>query len=255
MRRHAGSANVQEWGCKALTNLANGNAESQRKVGEQGGIELVLKAMRGHAGSAKVQVRGCEALTCLACGESSKRKRDWGEFTDRETGRMYFHNFATKVTSWTRQPELTCNAENQGKIGAQGGIELVLEAMRGHAGSAKVQECGCEALTCLACGNDDNHGKIRAQGGIKVITNSMEKHYDDSRVQVEGAALLRVLADVAQQAVASSAASAMSAGAAGKRPRLEAPALSAGAGAAAGSHPSENAETARKVRIICVGAG
>jgi hypothetical protein len=149
--------------------------------------------------------------------------------------------------------------------------------MRRHAGSLGVQEYCCEALASLADGNAENKGKIGAQGGIKVITDGMQKHKDDSSVQRKGQAALRVLTDVARQAAASSAASAVSAGAAGKRSRLEAlwlrprrlrapqrslassaasaPALSAGAGAAAGSHRSGNAETDRKVRIMCVGAG
>jgi hypothetical protein len=171
--------------------------------------------MRRHPGSAELQKSCCEVLASLARG----------------------------------------NAENQGKIGAQGGIELVLEALRRHAGSAGVQESGYEALASLADGNAENQGKIGAQGGIKVITDGMEKHKDDSSVQRNGQAALRVITNVARQAVASSSASAVSAGAAGKRPRLEAPALSAGAGFPAGSHRSANAETARKVRIMCVGAG
>jgi hypothetical protein len=207
------------------------------------GIDAVLEEMRRHARSAQLHhylhafphygempvVRSCKALADLARG----------------------------------------NAENQGKIGAQGGIELVLEAMRRHAGSAGVQESGYEALASLADGNAENQGKIGAQGGIKVITDGMEKHKDDSSVQRNGQAALRVITNVARQAVASSSASAVSAGAAGKRPRLEAPALSAGAGAAAGTtsknnkrtiislggHRSGNAETDRKVRIMCVGAG
>ena len=37
----------------------------------------------------------------------------------------------------------------------KGGIELVLEAMRRHAGSADMQESRCEALANLANGNAD----------------------------------------------------------------------------------------------------
>ena len=237
--------------------LAAGNAKNM-------GIDAVLEEMRRHARSAQLHhylhafphygempvVRSCKALADLARG----------------------------------------NAENQGKIGAQGGIELVLEAMRRHAGSANLQGWGCLALASLADGNAENRGKIGAQGGIKVIRDGMQKHKDASGVQTKGLAALRVI-DVAQQVVASSAARALNAGAAGKRPSLEkwgcprcgkgvyagqphafengayyhdaclaagapkskmngeqaTPSLSAGAGAAAGSHRSENAETARKV--------
>ena len=114
MRRHARSAQLHHYlhafphygempvvrGCKALADLARGNAENQGKIGAQGGIELVLEAMRRHAGSAGVQESCGKALENLA----------WG------------------------------NAENKGKIGALGGIELLLEAMRRHAGSADVQK-------------------------------------------------------------------------------------------------------------------
>ena len=92
MRRHAGSADMQESRCEALANLANGNAENQGKIGAQGGIELVFEAMRRHAGSAKLQELGCEALANLACG----------------------------------------NAENQGKIDAQGGMEVITDGMQKH---------------------------------------------------------------------------------------------------------------------------
>ena len=40
--------------------------------------------------------------------------------------------------------------ENCVAIAAAGGIERVVSAMAGHAGSADVQESGCAALSCLA---------------------------------------------------------------------------------------------------------
>ena len=39
-------------------------------------------------------------------GESSKRKSEWEEFKDRETGRTYYHNFATKESVWVKPAEL-----------------------------------------------------------------------------------------------------------------------------------------------------
>ena len=55
MRSNARSAKLQESCGKALASLAWGNAENKGKIGAQGGIELLLEAMRRHAGSADVQ--------------------------------------------------------------------------------------------------------------------------------------------------------------------------------------------------------
>ena len=60
-----------------------------------------------------------------------------------------------------------------GNMGRQGGIEQVLEAMRGHAGSAQLQEWGCGALAQLAAGNAENQGKIGTQGGIELVLEAM----------------------------------------------------------------------------------
>ena len=62
-----------------MKNLA-GNADNKVKIGEAGGIEAILGAMRGHEGDAEVQKQGCWALYNLAadCGAKKASIRDLG---------------------------------------------------------------------------------------------------------------------------------------------------------------------------------
>jgi predicted hotdog family 3-hydroxylacyl-ACP dehydratase len=254
---HAGSENLQRKWCTQLANLAADNAYRQGKIGEQGGIELVLEAMRRHASvpnvqkssaltcksgrakvaSADVQKSCCKALANLAADNAENQGKIGAQ------GGMWLLLEAMRRRAGSADLQLSCCrtlaslargiAENKGKIGAQGGIELLLKAMRMHAGRADVQKWCCEALASLAADNAENQGKIGAQGGIELLLKAMRMHAGSADVQKSCGKALENLA--------SSDASA--------------PALSAGAGAAAGSHRSGNAETDRKVRIMCVGAG
>ena len=49
-----------------------------------------------------------------------------------------------------------CMCVMQAKVGALGGIELVLAAMRAHAGSAAVQEQACGAIRIITANHADN---------------------------------------------------------------------------------------------------
>jgi len=57
---------VQEEGCLALSNIANGNAYNQRAIAAHGGISVVVSAMKAHSGHVGIQDSGCRALANLA---------------------------------------------------------------------------------------------------------------------------------------------------------------------------------------------
>eukprot|EP00961_Rhodomonas_salina_P137833 1854058-Rhodomonas_salina.1 len=71
---------------------------------------------------------------------------------------------------------------NRAKIGAAGGIKLVITAMKNHGKYAPVQEHGCRTLRHLAA-KIDVRAKIRAEGGIEVVKAAMEKLRNSSDVQ------------------------------------------------------------------------
>jgi RNA-binding protein YhbY len=70
---------------------------------------------------------------------------------------------------------LADNKDNVVKIGAEGGVEAIVQAMGGHRGSEGVQRTGCEALRRLA-DNKDNVVKIGAEGGVEAIVQAMGAH-------------------------------------------------------------------------------
>jgi len=103
-------------------------------------------------------------------GESSEGKSDWGEFTDRGTGRTYFHNFTTKESVWTRPPELI--SPHQPKGGGGGGAASEPSAaekfvsLASHQSSANLSHSSQQAHTSSSAG----------QAGA-VATGKVNKYY------------------------------------------------------------------------------
>ena len=72
MRAHRRWPATQQWGCRALLNLAFGSdaAAMQRKrlIHEAGGAHAVADAMAAHPDDAAIQLWGCRALLTIAVG-------------------------------------------------------------------------------------------------------------------------------------------------------------------------------------------
>lgn len=74
---------------------------------------------------------------------------------------------------------LAFNDDNQIIIGKNGGIEVILLAMRTHMSVVNVQRQGCRALWKLGSANTDNRIKIVRLGGIEVIQRARATHLRD----------------------------------------------------------------------------
>eukprot|EP00961_Rhodomonas_salina_P084023 1129582-Rhodomonas_salina.1 len=125
--------------------------------------------MKEHGASGKVQRAGCLALKSLACPCYSD-KRPVSEFV--------------KTGIWS-------------KIGAKGGIEAVVAAMKEHRKDWEVQrQEDWGLLANLARGSDpNNHLRIGGKGRIEAVVDGMEEHRKVGDVQQEGC---RALANLAQ---------------------------------------------------------
>ncbi len=66
---------------------------------------------------------------------------------------------------------LACNADKQVKIGAAGGIDALLAAIKAHTHSAGVQEEACSALYNIAYNKKDKKGKI-----AETVVAAMKAH-------------------------------------------------------------------------------
>jgi hypothetical protein len=186
MRRHADVAGVQEQGCGALANVADGNSANKSTIVRGDGVAAVVAAMRRHIDVAAVQEQGCRALLLFSFD----------------------------------------SAANQAAVATAGGVEAVIAAMRRHADTSAVQREGCGALRNLTFNSDEavslvdarvgtdsveaavsalrrlnrrwkdhpRRAAVAAAGGIDAIVAAMRRHASEAGVQEQGVAVLLNLA-------------------------------------------------------------
>ena len=81
-------------------------------------------------------------------------------------------------------------AENDAK--AKGGVEAAVRAMAEHGSSAKVQEAGCKALSCVAL-LDAATGRdtVRDSGAMPLVQKAMAAFPEQEDIQRHGKAALQ----------------------------------------------------------------
>ena len=138
----------------ALRSLAINHAENKSRIGEAGGVDAVLAAMRTHGMSTGVLVeKACAALCCFAAN----------------------------------------HAANKSRIGEAGGVDVVLSTMRAHKTNASVQKQACGALQRMCVNHAANKTRIVEAGGIDLVLLAMHVHETSAGVQETGRAALRNL--------------------------------------------------------------
>eukprot|EP01043_Picozoa_sp_COSAG02_P022650 COSAG02_NODE_1184_length_14008_cov_44.301963_1_plen_678_part_00 len=194
LRQAPDDAEVQEKGCGALVNLANGSEERKAAVASAGGIAAVLAAMGAHGGSAGVQEKGCAALWSLANGSEERRAAvaSAGGIA-AVVAAMGAHGGSAGVQEhgcgalWN----LTTGSEDvTAAVASAGGIAAVLAAMGAHGGSAGVQEKGCLVLRNLTAGSEERKAAVASAGGIAAVVAAMGAHGGSAGLQEHGCAAL-----------------------------------------------------------------
>eukprot|EP00966_Prymnesium_polylepis_P170043 3930814-Prymnesium_polylepis.1 len=79
-------------------------------------------------------------------------------------------------------------------VQAAGGVPLVLAALRAHAASAELVECGCKAVHNLVCNSDAIRAEMVAQGAVHIVCEGLRQHGESPQVQMEGSVCLASLA-------------------------------------------------------------
>merc|ERR1711957_59432 len=105
------------------------NGQNRKRIAN-GGIELILWAMRNHPEDSKLQYSACGAIYSLT-------------------------NNSNKYATLTRV-----------KIVAFGGVEMIIYAMRASPKDEHMQYWGCAALWSLAVNSCENQHKITSLGGL-----------------------------------------------------------------------------------------
>ena len=83
---------------------------------------------------------------------------------------------------------------NEVAIADEGGIPIILSAMKTHSSDANVQYYGCGVLWNLALDNGNNNAAIADAGGKGAIESVMRNHSSSAGVQEKGNGALRILA-------------------------------------------------------------
>eukprot|EP00960_Hanusia_phi_P023452 692165-Hanusia_phi.AAC.4 len=142
-------------GCRTITTLCKSEHDLVDMQGQEGGVAVVLNAMRRHVDSEGMQVEGCRALVALSHADDA----------------------------------------NVRKIVDGGGIDTIIEAMAKHDGSAGVQEQGCAALKRISCQDLECASRIMDSGGIETVIVGMRSNQESIGVQEQGYGVLGNLSE------------------------------------------------------------
>ncbi|KAF2072663.1 hypothetical protein CYY_006023 [Polysphondylium violaceum] len=203
MKKHPYDAGVQEDACGALGNLTcdspnNFGVYSNNnylEVVEQGGIQLILLAMKNHMLNPGVQYNTSFVLRNLARNDISESRvaQEGGIQLIATAMRNHPNHIGIQTQGCGALRNLGCNDSNKILSAKEGGIGLILKAMKGFSSHSDLQLNGCGALRNLAR-NEENKNMIAKQGGIQLVLLAMNNHQDDPDVQDEGCAALINLA-------------------------------------------------------------
>ena len=194
-RRSAGSREVMA--NIALSQLAEKVPEVKAAIGNEGGIEIIMNAMKMHISNVTVQHEGCKVLSNLAINDTNKSKLDHENAIEMIMKAMELH-FAVadfQKDSFKFLYNLSFNVEYEAKIVDNDCIKYVIKAMRHHEKNVNLQNEGCRLLRKLALNNDDVKEEIVREGGIQVVVSAYKNTSKDSDLVEQVEKTLEILSD------------------------------------------------------------
>jgi hypothetical protein len=210
MEKHSGKAYIQELGCTVLrmltefshhlsiendTNLKNGETmlKGPKKIGDIGGIEVILKGMQKYESDANIQEQGCAVLCNIARDDNIVKIGNLGGIEVMLNGmKKHKSNANVQEKGFAALSNLAIDDNLDMKIISLGGIEVILNGMKTHENADNVFRSGCMALRNLTCNIATAEG-VGHLGGIQVILNGMKKFENIADIQEQGCGVLRNL--------------------------------------------------------------
>jgi len=179
---------IQSWGISLLKQRAEVEGpETQSRIAELGGIELVIDALRAHPKAKDIQEH---CLACLGClGRElpeNIRRIDANDGVEVILVALRKHAKLGQVQGWGffALRNLAVNTpEVQSQLLVSDVIELAIAALKAHPEVPHVQGCGCAVLGILSTGHVDVRQKIARLGGIDAILDALEHHPEVVKVQ------------------------------------------------------------------------
>lgn len=191
MAKYPNDVDIQDAGCLALKSLALGEDRMKMRNFCERGMDCVCAALEVHGGVASFQISAFAALANLAVHITNKvavvhvvlagLSADPGNVNLAEVACCAIKNAALGDDS------------NRVAATEAGAIDALLDAMRGHALSAPVQEQACWAIKNLAV-NATNQERLAEMGAIQDVLGAMRALPRHAAVQEQACWALRILA-------------------------------------------------------------
>ena len=170
MLSHISTSQVQEQGCRALTDLSRGFDDNKVSIATAGGIAAIVNGMKAHRVHPGVQENGCLALSNLAANSDNQVSiAKAGGIVTIVSGMEVHRDHAgvQKYGCWALT-SLAFNSINRVPIANAGGIAAIVSGMEVHRDHDGVQKYGCMALNNLSF-NSRVALMIEAAGGVQVL--------------------------------------------------------------------------------------
>jgi len=160
MRRFPNTASIQAEACRVLLNMSYAQVETQRTIGDMGGMVLVLTAMFLHPKHRSLQYHGMAALVNLIAYQKDNAVR-----LSREAS----------------------------------GLEVIAKVMDVHIDNVTFQRSGCRAFWNL-CRWQECKSRVLESGGFVAVAKALEHHQNNADVQKYGKHAMRLwLAEESKQ--------------------------------------------------------
>lgn len=191
MADHAGSVDTLVAACGALAALAAGDDKKRMRPFCEAGVATVCAALDAHPDSPALQLAGFAALAAMVVHTADKVA----------VAHVVMGGIAAAPED-AELAEVACSALKNAALGEErnrvsaaeaGALEVILETMRLHGGSAGVCEQACWALKNM-CVLPDNQMRVAQMGGIAEVLAVLSTHPRAAAVCEQAIWALRILA-------------------------------------------------------------
>eukprot|EP00756_Hemistasia_phaeocysticola_P000835 Hpha_TRINITY_DN10602_c0_g2::TRINITY_DN10602_c0_g2_i1::g.156895::m.156895 len=181
--------------CCSLTQLSYDSASLTHEITLKGGVEVCLAAMRSLSNNLRVVLAACSALSGLAFSNAL------GQDEILRLGGVETIVHAMKACDRPRMLESGCLVLGtlswhdgiKAEVAGQGGIEVILDAMRKYPDHSAMQKNGCRAVSQLAYNSEANRDRLCEAGGVEAIVVAMRGHPHNDKLLLNAVVALTYL--------------------------------------------------------------
>lgn len=176
------SAVVAEEACGCLCNLMVDSDPNARAMIDDGGIQAVIRAMASLVDNPGVQEAGCAAIWAISAGPPAHKQcavQLGGIGAVVGAMAAYPEHVAIQVVGCAALRNLAAVPRNEVEIAAEGGVEVILDALRFHGNAAAVQEAGLEALAMVTRTQLAVQRWAFRAGAVEVIEAALQTRFPD----------------------------------------------------------------------------